>query len=66
MSLQAFKDKMAKDLYGITLTEAHSKKICVDCKSEMWMMEHLTEIDIKEWKISGLCPKCFLKNVGVE
>ena len=62
--MQNFKDAMAKNLFGMTLTEAWSKKVCVDCKAEMWKLEHLTDLDIKEWKISGLCPVCFQKITG--
>lgn len=62
MSLQEFKDSMAKDLFGMTLTEAHEKKVCVDCKAEMWKLDGLADIDRKEWHISGLCPVCFQAN----
>ena len=65
MGLQNFKDRMALQAFGMTVAEAHNKKICVDCKKEMWLMR-LTQFDMKEWQISGLCPACFDKNVKGE
>lgn len=57
--MKQFKDALAKDIYGITLTEAHEKGVCVCCKKSMYDMEPLSDIDFREWKISGLCPECF-------
>lgn len=64
MSMQNFKDVMAKKLFGMTIGEAHFKGICIDCKEKMVDKEPLMDIDIREWKISGLCPKCFNKSAG--
>ena len=62
--MQDFKDGMANKLYGMTVAEAHHKGICIACKEKMVDKEPLMDIDIREWKISGLCPKCFDKATG--
>ena len=61
MSLQDFKDKMAGNIFGMTLTEAWEKGVCIDCKTKMVDLEPLADIDIREWKISAICPICWDK-----
>jgi len=39
---------MALTFFGMTLTEAPKKKICIDCNRPKWLMKHLTQKDIKE------------------
>lgn len=56
--LQDFKDKMAKEFFGITLDEAHSRQICIKCKAPTEHTDWSPE-DIDEWLISGVCPTCF-------
>jgi hypothetical protein len=58
-----FKDQMAMNLFGMTLTEAHAKGVCVSCRKSMDDIP-TKEIDIREWGISGLCPKCFPTGEG--
>jgi len=58
-----FKNKMASATFGIMLTEAWDRKICIKCQNPMWKMR-LTQFDIKEWKISGLCPTCWGEIMG--
>lgn len=58
--LNALKDKMAKDLYGISRTEALQKGICVSCK-EPAMPKCTTTAGRKEYPISGLCEVCYDK-----
>ena len=60
VGMTEFKDRLAMDLYGMTLTEARAKGICVACKKSMDDIP-TKEIDIREWGISGLCPNCFPK-----
>lgn len=67
MSMQDVKDRVSLGLFNMTLTEAHKKGICLSCKKSVLMagrISDLSEIDLREWKISGLCPKCWLKAVG--
>lgn len=74
MSMQDFKDAVAMKIYGITLTEAHAKGICIDCKESMYqpipydsiMRNELTPLDVKEYKISGICPICWDKQFPPE
>ncbi len=62
-NLQEFKDNMAKDLYGMTVSEAISKGICIQCKQEALPRCH-SEADKQEFKISGLCKICFDEITG--
>jgi hypothetical protein len=56
MSLKSLK----KQIFGITKAEAHNKGICIDCK--LPALEHChSDIDKREYQISGLCGECFDK-----
>jgi hypothetical protein len=56
MSLESLK----KQIFGITKAEAHNKGICIDCK--LPALEHChSDIDKREYQISGLCGECFDK-----
>ena len=61
MGMKEFKDMIAKEMYGRTITEAHDQVICVCCGESMYNKEPLAPVDAREWKISGLCPNCFPK-----
>ena len=56
--LQDFQDSISKQLFGLTLAEAHSTNICIACKAPVDSAEW-EPIDIDEYLISGLCPACF-------
>jgi len=56
MTLMALKDRMAKELYGRTLTEAWADRVCV-CHGEPIDEMNLSDRDAREYKISGLCPR---------
>ena len=51
-----FKDALALSIYGMTATEAHHKGICISCRQ---VPQHQSTIDVKEYRISGLCGDCF-------
>lgn len=51
-----FKNDVAASIFGISLKEAHSRKICVSCKEAITFP---TEISEREYEISGLCDICF-------
>lgn len=55
-SLQKSKESIAKACFGITLNEAHEKKICIQCKKKVGKIED--EPSRIEYEISGLCPSC--------
>ena len=54
--LQAFKDNMAKSLYGETKDEAVEKNVCISCKKPPIFY---SEAGKREYQISGLCEPCF-------
>jgi hypothetical protein len=56
--LDEFKDKMTKELYGMTRAEALRHGICVSCK-ERAIPKCYSHAGLREYKISGLCEKCF-------
>jgi len=58
MSLQDFKDKLSKEVFGRTAPEAQKKSVCVCCGDLVDPLE-LSDLDWREYEISGLCPKCF-------
>jgi hypothetical protein len=51
-------DGIGAKLFGMTLTEAHEKGVCIDCKEEA-MGKCYSEAGRKEYGISGLCEACF-------
>jgi hypothetical protein len=63
MNLQEFKDKLSKDLYGITTKETVSLGICIKCKQEA-LPNCYSQAGIKEFYISGLCERCFDEITG--
>ena len=56
--MQDFKDRIAQELYGITITEAKEKGICLSCKEEA-IPKCYSKEGKSEYLISGLCEKCF-------
>ncbi len=63
MSLQDFKDMIAKQAFGMTTAEAHEKRICIDCKEDIDEIGFPTEEDEAEYRITGLCWRCFPEDV---
>lgn len=62
--LQEMKNKMAEGLFGMSISTAHEQKICISCKDSIGrvLQDSMNyELDMREWKISGLCPNCFPK-----
>jgi len=58
MNLQTFKDNLAKELYGETTEEAHKVGLCIQCK-QLALPNCYSEAGKREYRISGLCEKCF-------
>ena len=56
--LQEMKDAMSMDLFGMTKDEAVSMGICVNCKEEA-LPKCYSEAGRKEFRISGMCERCF-------
>ena len=68
---------MAKQLFGMTIQEAHSKGICIRCQEPALVMAadgtskynpelFYSPAGKQEWKISGICEKCFDNMFGEE
>lgn len=55
--MQAFVDGLSKSTFGISITEAQSKLICVDCGTNA-INTFRDSINAKEYRISGLCQDC--------
>lgn len=58
MSLTKFKDKLAKDSFGRTLSESKEKNICVMCGASCEHDDFKDDLSRKEYSISGICQKC--------
>ena len=69
MNLNDLTNHVALKMFGMTVTEAHVKHICVDCKSPIRDERGTDETGEngqiysdagwKEYRISGLCETCF-------
>lgn len=55
-TLKDLKDASAMMAFGMTKDEAHEKGICIHCKKPP---VHKTELDKREYAISGICGSCF-------
>ena len=58
MSLNEFKEQVAKSTFGMTVKEAREKGICINCKKPA-LVRCYSEAGAKEYKISGMCEMCF-------
>jgi len=58
MTLQGFKDNLAKELYGETVEETLAVGHCIQCKEEA-LPKCYSAAGVREFAISGLCEKCF-------
>lgn len=56
IDIRKFEEDLAKDLYGMTKSEAHTQGICIQCKQPPRFYSAAGE---GEYKISGLCEYCF-------
>lgn len=57
-SLEDLQNNLAKDATGITKQEAHDKDICIRCKKPVNVFA-MSAINRREYRISGLCGKCW-------
>lgn len=56
--LQDLKDYMSKNLYGMTVSEARSKGICIECKKPA-LERCYSDAGRSLYNMSGLCEVCF-------
>lgn len=59
MELKDLLGKLANNLYGMTLKDAHDSQVCIRCQATMEHLQPLSAADRQEYLLSGLCPKCF-------
>lgn len=69
MGLQELKDSLAVECFGMTLSEAHEKRVCIFCKSQIRdergaepsgeSGQIYSDAGMKEYSISGVCESCF-------
>ena len=62
---QENKDALSTAGFGMSLTEAHAKGLCLECK-EPAGPKCYSEAGRREWGISGVCEKCFDEMFGGE
>lgn len=62
MSLQAFKDQLARAAYGMTAGEAHAREVCISCQRPPTFQ---TEAGRREYQISALCETCFDRDSAI-
>jgi hypothetical protein len=60
MNMNDFKNQMSKSLFGRSKDEAISEAVCVCCGKDIEFSK-MQEIDVKEFRISGMGPCCFFK-----
>ena len=63
--LEKLKEKVSKDLFGLSRKEAIEKGICLQCR-EPALEKCYSNAGRREFFISGLCEKCFDKMFGEE
>ena len=59
-ALQQAVDAFARGLFGMSLSEAQKKRVCIKCKESVLDMK-LDGVDKEEYDITGLCPNCAIK-----
>jgi len=60
---QEFKDGLAKQLFDKTISDAHKDGTCINCNEDA-LTNCYSEAGEREYKISGLCEKCFDELLG--
>ena len=50
--------RLSKEIYGLSIDEAHRQGVCIQCK-EKAIPKCYSNAGYREYKISGLCEKCF-------
>ena len=57
-NLAKFKQNLQEEIYGKASTEHRAKGFCIQCKQSA-LKNCYSEAGRREFKISGLCEKCF-------
>jgi hypothetical protein len=61
--MNQLKDLLAKNLFGLTVGQAHDMMVCIACKRDIEQFLE-TERERNEYNVSGLCFECFNKFTG--
>lgn len=65
-SLSELVDEIARKLFGITKTQAHQRRVCIRCKRSVDRFKtEMDELDKEEYKITGLCPDCYVESCEI-
>jgi hypothetical protein len=56
--LQELLDNMALELYGMTISQAQEKQICISCQSPVTKDEFADELSLNEYDINARCQAC--------
>lgn len=59
MSVQNFKDGVAKGIFGMSATEAREKRVCVSCHKPYSSEIIRSEAEEREYVVSALCGPCY-------
>jgi hypothetical protein len=51
-------DEFAKQLFGISNTDACKQLLCVFCRKKVDPAKMSTDMHRREWEISGVCETC--------
>lgn len=54
--MKVFIDKLTSELHGMPLSEAHRRKICIQCRKAVGSFKD--DESRMEYELSGLCPEC--------
>lgn len=57
-NLEALRDYVAQNIWGMSLTEAHEQRICIACRKNVDDID-MNALDQQEWERSGMCPPCW-------
>lgn len=56
--LEKMKNMVSKSLFGVSISEAHSRGLCLNCR-QPYMERCYSEAGVREYAISGFCEICF-------
>lgn len=63
-ALEKLKTTISKDIFGMTVKEAHAEGVCVQCK-EPAEPKCYSDAGREEYEISGMCERCFDQLFGI-
>ena len=58
-AMQKYLNKVSEYMFGMKVGDALRDRVCVKCHEDAELKEW-KKVDVHEYKVSGLCPDCFL------